>query len=104
MLFQTSGVAEICTALSNAASALSSCPKIQISIAEADLQRGIIRLQRNRLLQFGRRLVVLVRFLVHAAQRGMRVVAQRIDLDRLVKRFGGVVVLAIGGVGPADAR
>src|SRR5208282_3020895 len=69
--------------------------KVQVSIAEADLQLWIIRRQGCGFLQFGGGFGILVPLGIHCAQVGMGEFVERIDLQLLVECGYRIVVLAL---------
>ncbi len=100
MLFHTTGVARNFDRAVERRECFLVLPQIQVGIAQAHLQSGIIRRERRRLLQFGRGFIVFVPLGIHRAQVAVRKLIERIDLQLLVKRGGSVVVFTLLPVSP----
>src|ERR1700751_3829377 len=69
--------------------------KVEVGIAEAYLQAGVIGSERGSFFQFRRGLVVLVPLRIHRPKIGVRELVEWIVLELLVKCVYRLVVLAI---------
>src|ERR1700677_1765146 len=77
-------------------------PEIEIGVAQADLQFGIVGCKRCGFFQLRHGQIVLVPLGIHGAQIGVGKLVERIDLELFVEGGGCVVVFAILPVGAAQ--
>ena len=76
--------------------------EVEVSVAQADLQFGIVRSERRGFLQLGGSQVVLVPLGIHGAKAGVSELVERVDFDLLVEGGDGIVVFAFLPVGAAE--